>query len=206
MEEETKTKERRGRRRLRRLLLPLCLIAAGALALWGLRGGEEAPPEVVTISTLERIVDVSELATFTAVYNGVAQVQNPEKPEETDYYVSYEAKVNAGLDFEGIAFGLDPEAKVIRATLPPVRITKVNVDITSLDYIFLNKKKNASSVSQEAYRACEADARRESEAEQAIFALARQNAENIMQALITPFVEQLDEGYALEITWEGEKG
>ena len=208
MEEETKTIERRGRRRLRRLLLPLCLIAAGALALalWGLRGGEEAPPEVMTISTLERIVDVSELATFTAVYNGVAQVQSEEKPQEASYYVSYEAKVNAGLDFQAVAFDLDAESKVIRAVLPPVHITKVNVDITSLDYIFLDKKKNASSVSQEAYRACERDAKQESGAEQAIFTLARQNAENILRALITPFVEQLDEGYALEITWEGEKG
>ena len=73
MEEETKTRERR--RKLWKLLLPLCLIAAaaGALALRSLRGGEEAEPEVVTISTLERIVDVSELSTFTAVYNGVAQ-------------------------------------------------------------------------------------------------------------------------------------
>ena len=141
---------------------------------------------------------------FTAVYNGVAQVPSADKPEEISYYVSYEAKVNAGLDFQAIAFGLDAESKVIRASLPPVHITKVNVDITSLDYIFLDKKKNASTVSQEAYRACEADAKEESEGEQAIFSLARQNAENILRALITPFVEQLDEGYTLEITWEGE--
>ena len=42
MEEETKTRERR--RKLWKLLLPLCLIAAaaGALALRSLRGGEEA--------------------------------------------------------------------------------------------------------------------------------------------------------------------
>ena len=204
MEEETNTRERR--RKLWKLRLPLCLIAAaaGALALRSLRGGEEAEPEVVTISTLERIVDVSELSTFTAVYNGVAQVPSADKPEEIRYYVSYEAKVNAGLDFQAIAFGLDAESKVIRASLPPVHITKVNVDITSLDYIFLDKKKNASTVSQEAYRACEADAKEESEGEQAIFSLARQNAENILRALITPFVEQLDEGYTLEITWEGE--
>lgn len=61
-------------------------------------------------------------------------------------------------------------------------------------------------MSQAAYRACERDAKQESEGEQAIFTLARQNAENILRALITPFVEQLDEGYTLEITWEGATG
>lgn len=210
MEEAVKKKEKKPRKRgglPLRLAVPLGAAAAAVIAgaaFWGLGGaGHRKPPEVVTVSTLEKIVNVSELAAFTAVYNGVAQVQNPEKPGETDYYVSYEAKVNAGLDFEGITFSLDPEAKVIRASLPPVRITRVNVDIASLEYIFLNKKRNASSVSQEAYRACEEDVRQESEAEQAIFTLARQNAENVVRALITPFVEQLDEGYALEITWEG---
>ena len=118
MEEETKTRERR--RKLWKLLLPLCLIAAaaGALALRSLRGGEEAEPEVVTISTLERIVDVSELSTFTAVYNGVAQVPSADKPEEISYYVSYEAKVNAGLDFQAIASAWTLKA---RSSGPPCR-------------------------------------------------------------------------------------
>ena len=58
MEEETKTRERR--RKLWKLLLPLCLIAAaaGALALRSLRGGEEAEPEVVTISTPGESIDI----------------------------------------------------------------------------------------------------------------------------------------------------
>ena len=30
--------------------------------------------EVITVSTLEKIIEVSELSTFTAVYNGIAQV------------------------------------------------------------------------------------------------------------------------------------
>ena len=47
------------------------------------------------------------------------------------------------------------------------------------------------------------DAQSESEKEEAIFELAKQNAENIVRALIEPFMEQLDSAYTLDIDWEG---
>ena len=94
--------------------------------------------EVITISTLQEIIDVSELSTFTAVYNGIAQVMNQEDPQSVDYYVSYEAKVNAGIDFEEVGIELEEETKTIRITVPPVELTEVNVDIASLDFIFYN--------------------------------------------------------------------
>lgn len=158
--------------------------------------------EVVTISTLEKIVDVSELSTFTAIYNGIAEVPNEKNVEKIDYYISYDAKVNAGIDFEKIAFKIDSQTKTIHVGLPEVHISKVNVDIASLDYIFINDKRNVSSVSKEAYKACEADAQSESEKEDAICELAKQNAENIVRALIEPFLEQLDASYTLDIDWE----
>lgn len=153
-------------------------------------------PEVITVSTLEKIINVSELSTFTAVYNGIAQVMNEKK---TDYYVSYEARVNAGIDFEKIDITVDSKAKIITIDLPEVHITDITVDIASLDFIFCNKKANTSSVSQEAFKACEADVQRESEQQTAIFELAQQNAKNVLTALINPIVEQMDSGYALMI-------
>ena len=72
------------------------LLAAGAFIL---RPGQTEPAqEVVTISTLEKIIHTSELSTYTTAYNGIATVMNEKDPEEVDYYVAYEAKVNAGID------------------------------------------------------------------------------------------------------------
>ena len=153
------------------------------------------PPEVITVSTLQEIVNVSELSTYTAVYNGIAQVMNEAEPEQTDYYVSYEAKVYAGIDFE-----VDDEAKMIYVKLPEVTITKVDVDIASMDFIFYNNSANTSTVSQAAYKACEADAQRESAKQQDIYELARQNARNVLTALIDPLVEQVDAEYGLSVS------
>ena len=94
---------------------------------------------------------------------------------------------------------MDKEQKRIKVTIPEVYITDVNVDIASLDYIFVNDSANTSTVSQQAFKACEADVQAESQQQEKICELAEQNAKNILTALIRPIVEQLDEEYELVI-------
>ncbi len=155
--------------------------------------------QVITVSTLEKVINVSELSTFTAVYNGIAQVMNPENTEKTDYYVSYEAQVNAGFDFEKIRIEVDDASKFITIVVPKIYITDINVDISSLDFIFYNSKANGSTVTQEAFKACEADVQAEAAQNQAILELAQQNAVNVVKALVSPFVEQLYADYQLQV-------
>lgn len=156
--------------------------------------------EVISISTLEKIINVSELSTFTAVYNGIAEVPNEKRPEKIDCYVAYEAKVKAGIDFEQVEISIDNDTKTIEVALPDVYITEVTVEMSSLDFIFYNEKANASTITETAYKACNADVQAESEQQDAIVELARQNASTILTALIKPIIEQLDEGYTLIIS------
>lgn len=164
---------------------------------------KEEVPEIITKSTLEKIINVSDLSTFEAVYNGVAQVMNEKKPEKVDYYVSYEAKVKAGFDIEKVELDVDNDKKAITVTIPEIKITDTNVDIASLDYIFINDKVNISTVSEQAYKKCIEDVEAESGSENAIYKLAGQNAKNVIKALINPFMEQLDDDYELTVKIEG---
>ena len=190
---------------LRKQLLTIVIIGVVLISIAGFAivpkviGNQDDKKGVITVLTLEKIIKVSELSTFTAVYNGIAQVMNEEKTDEIDYHVSYEAKVNAGIDFDKITIVIDDTEKTINITLPEVYITDINVDIASLDYIFLNDKANVSTSSQKAFKACEADVRTESEQQKAIFELATQNAKNILTALTRPIIEQLDAEYTLII-------
>ena len=160
---------------------------------------KQTKPEIITVSTLEKIINVSKLSTFTAVYNGIAVVHNENKPDEIDYYVSYEAKVDAGINFKDIAIQVDNEEKIISVLIPDVYITDVNVDISTLDYIFINNKANTTTVTQTAFKACEADVKNESMKQDAIFELANQSAINILNALINPILSQMDDEYTLII-------
>lgn len=101
---------------------------------------------------MEDIINVSDLSTFEAVYNGIAKVTDEDNPEKVNYYVSYDAKVKAGIDFEKVDITVNTDEKIITVMLPEIKITDVNVDITSLDYIFENEKANTETVSEEAYK------------------------------------------------------
>lgn len=200
--EEIQEKEKqkpRLRVKLRHILAAMILLAAVGLAFGFFGHSRKAEPEIISKSTLEKILNVSDLSTFEAVYNGVAKVMNEENSQNVDYYVSYEAKVKAGIDFEQIDIEVDNENKVITVQLPAIKINDVNVDIASLDYIFENDRANTATVSEQAYKKCIEDATNESNSESDIYELAEENARNIVEALISPFVEQLDEEYQVEI-------
>lgn len=164
---------------------------------------KKSAPEIITKSTLEKIVDISDLSTFEAVYNGVAKVMNEKKPDKVDYYVSYEAKVKAGFDIERVELDVDNDKKVILVTIPEIKITGIDVDIASLDYIFMNDKANESTVSEQAYKKCIEDVENESSSENAIYTLAGENAKDVITALINPFIEQLEDDYELTVKIEG---
>lgn len=155
--------------------------------------------EIITESTLEKIIDASNLSTYEAVYNGIARVPNKKNDKKMDYYVSYEAKVKAGIDFEKVKISVDGKEKKISITVPEVEITDTNVDITTLDFIFENKKAETETVTQEAYKAAIKDVKKEITDKDALYTLAADNAQNVIEALVKPFVKQLDNEYTLEI-------
>lgn len=198
----TREKKKLSFRQIIKYIRLLCFIIVAIIVFLFVKEkmfSRESKPEIISKSTLEKVINVSDLSTFEAIYNGVASVANEEKPENIDYYVSYEAKVKAGIDFEQVNLEVNEDEKRITVTLPEVKITDVNVDIASLDYIFMNKRANTETVSAQAYKKCIKDVTNESNSTTAIYELAKQNARNIVEALIKPFVEQLDSKYELKI-------
>lgn len=155
-------------------------------------------PSVISITSIEDIIEVSELSTYTAVYNGIAEVKNEEN-EETDYYVSYESRIKAGIDFEEIKINLDETEKMIRLILPEVYITDATVDIATLEFIFMDEKANQSTVTEKAYKAAEEDVMNEATTQNAIYGLAEKNARNTLKALLSPLIEQKYPEYGLAL-------
>ena len=199
MEEKERPRTKRIKFKHIAVLFVIILVIIMALMIKIKIFNKKSEPTIISKATLEKVINVSDLSTFEAIYNGVAAVANEEKPENIDYYVSYEAKVKAGIDFALVEVEVNETDKIITVTLPEVKITDVDVDIASLDYIFMNKKANTQTVSAQAYKKCIKDVTKESNSTDEIYESARQNARNIVEALISPFVEQLDSEYKLEI-------
>lgn len=155
---------------------------------------------VLTKSALEKIVKTSELSTAEVVYNSVLKVHNEKKPEQVDYFVSYDATVKVGIDFEEIEVDEpDTDNKIITVRIPKMKITEVNVDPGSLDFIFNNKKLNTYETSVQAQKLCGTDAEKKAMSNEQIMELARENTESLIKGLIEPLVEQLDEKYTVNV-------
>ena len=156
-------------------------------------------PQVLTVSTLTDMIPVSDLSTVTSTYNGVAQVMNEKNPDKLDYYVAYEAQAQAGVNFNELQPEIDEASKTVTIRVPAAHFMDANVDVSSLDFMFNNKKANTSGVTERAYKACQEDADRECSCSEAILELARENAVNTVEALTRPLIEQLYPEYTLVV-------
>lgn len=200
-EENAKVKSH-GRRKFLRTIIILAIIGIGLYAWRHLFDKSKEKDEKITVlteSSLEKILQISDLSSYKAVYNGVACIPDPENEEEPSYYAAYEAEVQVGINMEQIQIQVDEGQKKVLVHLPETKINDVVVDMTSLDYIFINKKAETKDVSSEAYAACIADAKEESSSNQDIIRLAEDNTRDLVKALLEPLLEQQEEQYTLEI-------
>lgn len=160
--------------------------------------------QITTSSVLEKIESISELSTYEVLYQGVATVNNEKKPNKVDFYVYYEANVKAGLNLDEVQASIDEKEERVLVTLPELVITSLDVEFGSLDYMFVNDKADESGVTERAYNACIDDLSKDISSQSAVCDLARQNAEDIIYAWMTPFINQLEGDYKLVIEWEGQ--
>lgn len=70
-------------------------------------GAKHSAPAIISTSTLQKIVKVSDLSTFESIYNGIATVPNPKKEGAISYYVSYDGRVKAGINVEDITIDME---------------------------------------------------------------------------------------------------
>ena len=163
------------------------------------RPKKEPEPQIDITSTLEKIVETSDLSTAVFDYQGIVEIPNKKNLKKIDYYILYDASVYAGIDFSQVKFIEDKTAKTITAVLPAVKIQDTVVDPDSLEFMFQNKKANDISILDSALTACETDIQQECTSESAILDIARMNAENAVRALTEPVMNNLCKDYTLVV-------
>ena len=132
------------------------------------------------------------------MYNSIVEVKN-EGETKTKYYVAYKGTVVTGINFKDINISVDNDAKKIQLDIPDVVIQDTLVASDSLDFIFTDKKYDKSSVIQEAYGKCQDDLKEKSENDEDLLNIAQENAKQVVTALVSPWVEQIDPEYVLEV-------
>lgn len=178
-------------------VVAIILIAIGIFQIQSHSNKEQKT--IISEPMITEILDVSELSTLDSTYNAVTDVYTEEENPTVKYHVAYDATVKVGIDFEKIACSVNGEKKEIIITLPDTEIQDIDVDIASLDYIYEDEKYNEEKVTLEAYEICIEDVKKKTSSEEKLFAMAKENAKSAIEALLKPWVEEIDEEYKLVI-------
>lgn len=156
--------------------------------------GEEGKVTTISKATLDKVFEISELSTADYIYNAIAKAYG-EDGKSIKYYVAYEGKVKAGIDFSKLVIDVREEKKEITITIPDIEFQEKTVDPGTLKYIFKDEKSETENVHQEAFELCEKDLEQRIGKETNLLELAEKNAIAIVKALVLPWVEQIDSEY-----------
>lgn len=207
--EETDNKGYEGKqkkKKSKRIIVASCLIgvalvgivAVAVLILPKESNSNSGIVTTITKSTLEQVIEINDLSTLDYTYNAITNVKD-ESGNEIKYYVAYEGVVTAGININEVDVSVDEEGKIITITMPDAEIQSINVDMGTMEFIFEKDKYETETVSQEAYKACIDDLERRAKEEDTLLSMAKENAVDAMTALITPWIEQIDEEYMVEV-------
>lgn len=199
LNEATKSTKKFGKKKIS---LGVVIAAVAVAAFFVIPALTKKPEKQITVSTstLEKIVKTSSLSTYEIIYNGVSEVYDQDNPEKVNYYISYEATVKAGLDFNAIEFSKDDEARVITVSLPPLTLQEPEIDIEKTDYMIVNKKIDTDGLIVEGYKVAIEDVKDEASKKEEIKTYAKENAEKLIEGLLSPFIHQMG-GYTIQFEW-----
>ncbi len=160
--------------------------------------GTEGKVTTITKTSLQEIFEISELSTASYTYNAIATLY-AEDETAIKYHVAYNGTVAAGIDFSKIDIKIDENAKKITVELPACEILETTVDFGSMEYIFIDKKSESETVSQEAYHACKADLEMRAAKDGRLITMAEKNAASAVEALVSPWMKQAYSDYEVVI-------
>jgi len=189
--------------KIKPVLITLCVIGGLIVLYFGYRyymsKQKEGAVTTLSESSLEKVIEISELPTIEYTYNAVATKKDAN--DKVLYYVAYDGFVTAGIDFSKITPEIvdEEDNKRVIIHLPEVTIQDQSVDMGSMQYIFRDSKAKTETVSQEAYKLCIADLSNRISNENELFDIAEENAQAAVKALYEPWIKQLYPEYTFVI-------
>lgn len=104
-----------------------------------------------------------------------------------------------GIDFSEIEVYLSEEGNIIVIVLPEVKVTDFSVDSNNLQFLFLDEDANNGTVYATGNKLCVDDLKQKSAGFEDMKQFAKENAENIIEAITLPLLKQSENNFQLVI-------
>ena len=138
------------------------------------------------VTSLEDVIDISELSTANFTYNGIAQAYKDEEKTKVNCNIRYEAEVKAGIDMSKVIFETDEEAKTVKVKLPQIKLNSFIDGDSSISFI----PSDANIDLKEAIDICEKDALDEASSSEELLSAAEENLKSTIEALLLPILKE----------------
>ncbi len=155
-------------------------------------------------STLEKVVEKSDLETVNITYNVIAKKCKDEDNcdltsnsiEDFAYVVSCKGTITAGIDFNNVDISIDEDNKKVIIVLPDAKITD-EPNITSIK--FLNGNDLPAEELPNARKLCQETTLEKSENDDKLLPAAKEQAIVVLEQFYKQWIKAFDDSYQVEI-------
>lgn len=154
-------------------------------------------------STLDRVVQKSDLETVNFTYNVIAKKcknneecnLNSNNIDDFEYVISCEGTITSGIEFKDVKIDLNKNSKKLIVTLPDAKVKEINVG--TLKYI--NGDKMPADELPNAIELCRKTIESKSHIDENLLPAAKEQAGVVLKSLYEQWLKAFDKDYKLEI-------
>lgn len=158
---------------------------------------KKSKTELITVSSIEEILEIDELSTLKYYYNAIATV--PDDKGNVSYNIAYRGHVVAGIDFTKIKVDIDETNKTIIINIPKAKVTDWVIETGSLDYIFVDKSASKNkTIDTDSYKIAKEDLIKRTSNDESILEIATKNSKEAIDALMDPWLKLANSDYQYE--------
>lgn len=187
-----------------KLLVPLLLICITLFIIFFTRLNKEGQIKMKVKSTLEKVVEKSDLETVTITYNVIAKKCKDEENcdkgsnniNDFQYVVSCKGSIVAGIDFQKIKVDVDYKNKKVIVKVPEATI----IDEPNIHSIkFLNGNELSASELPNARKLCQETVKEKSEMDQKLIPAAKEQSRVVLEEFYNQWIKAYDSSYHVVI-------
>ena len=187
-----------------KLLIPLLLVCIILFIVIFISFNKEGQIKMRVKSTLEKVVEKSDLETVSITYNVIAKKCKDEgicdktsnKVSDFQYVVSCKGSIVAGIDFQKIKINVDAKNKKVIVKIPGATI----VDEPNIHSIkFLNGNELSASELPNARKLCQETVKEKSEVDQKLIPAAKEQSKIVLEEFYNQWIKAYDSSYHVEV-------
>lgn len=202
VKEEKNQKNALSNMQKKTLMIIICLIVIGVVVVLFITN-KEGDIKTTFKSSLDRIVEKSDLETVNFTYNVIAkQCKDNEDCDlssnnikDFEYVVSCQGTLTAGIDFSKVEIDVDKTNKTIIVTMPAATIKGSNVGSLK----FLDGKEIPANELPKARELCEKAIETKSREDGKLLPAAKEQASVVLKSLYEQWLKAFDNDYKVEV-------